>query len=169
MEQVISVETTTACRRRRFMVSAIYAFPALIGGTLLFSIAAYLFSGSKTDALAWGDAGDVSGLTKGAPQRVSFTRTVTDGWKTRNEKSDAWVILSEKQQVIAFSPLCTHLGCAYSWESDKKAFGCPCHGSLFRADGSVARGPADRPLDRFEVKLEGSRLWLGAIKKDKAV
>ena len=51
------------------------------------------------------------------------------------------------------SAVCTHLGCTVAhFQSDEK-FHCPCHGSVFAADGSVQHGPAPRALDWFEVTL----------------
>ena len=46
----------------------------------------------------------------------------------------------------AYSSRCTHLGCRIDRILDGEA-ACPCHGSRFRADGTVARGPAVRPLE----------------------
>lgn len=45
-----------------------------------------------------------------------------------------------------FSARCTHLGCRITGTSDDLLV-CPCHGSRFRPDGSVASGPAPRPLE----------------------
>lgn len=58
----------------------------------------------------------------------------------------------EKGFAVA-SAVCTHLGCTVNhFQSDEK-FHCPCHGSVFAADGSVQHGPAPRPLQWFEVTL----------------
>ena len=65
------------------------------------------------------------------------------------------------EEVVAFMPSCTHLGCGYHWDKSKDGFVCPCHDSLFAIDGSVVAGPAPRPLDRYQVRVEGKLLWLG--------
>ena len=67
--------------------------------------------------------------------------------------------------VVAFGPNCTHLGCAYHWDAGKNDFLCPCHNSVFSIDGKVVSGPAPRPLDRFETKIEGTKLLLGQLKQ----
>ena len=54
--------------------------------------------------------------------------------------------------VIAFDSMCTHNGCSVEWAETE--FACPCHGSKFNADGSVANGPAAEPLRSYEAKIE---------------
>ncbi len=49
------------------------------------------------------------------------------------------------------SAVCTHLGCTVAHFQSDHHFHCPCHGSVFAADGSVIHGPAPRPLQWFEV------------------
>ena len=59
-----------------------------------------------------------------------------------------------------FSSTCTHKGCTV----DKIADGtidCPCHGSKFNLDGSVAHGPADKPLTTENVSVQGDSIVLG--------
>lgn len=58
-------------------------------------------------------------------------------------------------KLIAVNSTCAHKGCAVDWSSASKEFVCPCHGSKFKADGSVANGPADKPLVKFTVTTEG--------------
>lgn len=55
--------------------------------------------------------------------------------------------------VSALHSSCTHLDCRFSWDSDRKFFVCPCHGSQFARDGRLLKGPAERALDRFPVSL----------------
>ena len=58
----------------------------------------------------------------------------------------------------AFSAGCTHKQCVVSQIVDR-LIRCQCHGSRFRAeDGSVAVGPAELPLPKIPVRVEGTRL-----------
>ncbi len=151
------------CSRRGLVLGAIYTIPFLIGSSLAASVGAYLFGRQATQNDGWADAGDVSTIKRGTPCQVRFERAVVDGWKIRNEESSAWIIVDEHRGVTAFSPYCTHLGCAYRWQAQKNLFSCPCHGSAFDRRGRVVAGPASRPLDRYSTKLEGNRLWLGPL------
>jgi Rieske Fe-S protein len=56
-----------------------------------------------------------------------------------------------------FSTTCPHLGCKVN-QVVNGLIQCPCHGSEFHLDGSVARGPASRPLDPRPVKVSGDSI-----------
>lgn len=152
--------------RRGFGYAVIYGLGALIGAALAIPTALYLFLPPKTrQQQSWVEAGDIDQLQPGTPQEMTFRRLHVDGWKIYSEKGTAWVVKTADGKILAFSPVCTHLGCAYHWDAGKSDFLCPCHGSEFALDGTVLAGPAPRPLDRFEIKVENARLWLGPVRQ----
>ena len=58
------------------------------------------------------------------------------------------------------SSVCPHAGCNVNKIVDG-AIVCPCHGSRFNLDGSVAKGPATEPLEARAVVVEGDSIVLG--------
>lgn len=150
--------------RRTFLTGAIYGVVSLIAGALGVPAAAYLFGKRKSSEQSrWVDAGELRRMPNGSPVEITFRRNQTDGWKIRSEKETAWIVKDSDGKLIAFSPWCTHLGCAYRWDASRGQFACPCHGSWFSKTGEVLAGPAPRPLDRYQIRLEGKRLWLGSL------
>jgi nitrite reductase/ring-hydroxylating ferredoxin subunit len=59
---------------------------------------------------------------------------------------DEVIVCRGEGEVRVFAARCTHLGCRITQVSGGLLI-CPCHGSKFRMDGSVAAGPASRPLE----------------------
>jgi menaquinol-cytochrome c reductase iron-sulfur subunit len=113
------------------------------------------------------DAGDISGLSPNEPVERAFRLNRIDGWKIASEKMAAWVVRRPGGEVVAFGPQCTHLGCAYHWEDGRNEFVCPCHNSTFGIDGKVLSGPAPRPLDRYQTRLDGNKLLIGPMVRSK--
>jgi menaquinol-cytochrome c reductase iron-sulfur subunit len=151
--------------RRRFYVGAVYGLWGIITGTLGASALAYLFiPPARRTNEEWVDAGEVAKLKPNLPVEVVFRRIRIDGWRVLSEKSSAWVTKSTEGTVTAFGPQCTHLGCAYHWDTGNEKFMCPCHSSVFSIQGEVQSGPAPRPLDRYETKIENGRLMLGRLR-----
>jgi Rieske Fe-S protein len=61
-------------------------------------------------------------------------------------------------QFKAFSATCTHEACLVTRIASGKII-CPCHGSQYNiADGSVARGPAVRPLPPKTATVTGDTI-----------
>jgi Rieske Fe-S protein len=58
-----------------------------------------------------------------------------------------------------FTSICTHTGCDVTQVADG-TIRCPCHGSRFHLDGTVARGPAPRPLPARPVTVVDGQLRL---------
>jgi cytochrome b6-f complex iron-sulfur subunit len=60
--------------------------------------------------------------------------------------------------VIALSAVCTHQGCIVDYSATTNQIECECHGSEFALDGSVVRGPANRPLKMYSATLAGTTI-----------
>jgi menaquinol-cytochrome c reductase iron-sulfur subunit len=150
---------------RRSLYSALtFGLGSLLGAALGVPAEIYLLAGPRTKKKkeTFFQASDLRQLEVGRPQRVTFERTRIDGWRTLQEKAIAWVVRSPDEKVVAYSPQCTHLGCAYHWEDETNQFVCPCHASRFSIDGRVLGGPAARPLDRYIVCVENSKVMIGS-------
>jgi Rieske Fe-S protein len=58
-----------------------------------------------------------------------------------------------------FSSKCTHAGCTVNKVADG-TIDCPCHGSKYNLDGSVANGPAQKPLEVENITVQGDSIVL---------
>jgi len=152
--------------RRDLVVGAIYGIWAVIAAALGLPALVYLFAPPNPRKEAeWTPVGDVTRLAPDSPVEMVFRRNRVDGWKISSEMETAWVVKHAGGSVVAFGPQCTHLGCAYHWDENRSEFLCPCHNSLFSVDGKMLSGPAPRPLDRYETRIEGTNLLLGRLRR----
>ena len=159
-----SPDETPGSSRRTFYLAAIYGIWGLIAAALGLPALVYLLVPPRMRRQGeWVEAGDIAQLLAGMPVEVAYRRLRVDGWKVVSEKDTAWVVKSADNQVTAFGPQCTHLGCPYHWDEGKNEFVCPCHNSVFAITGQVVSGPAPRPLDRYETRLQGTKLLLGRL------
>jgi Rieske Fe-S protein len=113
-------------------------------------------AGAPTPPAAAGSAGQQGGA--GTPLGPTSAVPVGGGTVFTNQK----VVVTQPTAGTyhAFSAVCTHQGCTVNSVSGG-TINCPCHGSKFRiADGSVANGPAKRPLPAKQVTAEGGQLRL---------
>lgn len=67
------------------------------------------------------------------------------------------VVRTSDTTFLALSRICTHEQCDTDVRNNR--FECPCHGSIFAADGSVVKGPdvsapPNTPLRRLEVTFD---------------
>jgi Rieske Fe-S protein len=71
------------------------------------------------------------------------------------------VVLTQPSPGVfnGLSAICTHQGCTVSKVVDG-TIDCPCHGSKFNLDGSVANGPAARPLPALPISVQGDSIVL---------
>jgi len=71
-----------------------------------------------------------------------------------------WLRRLADDQVIAFSSVCPHLGCAVDYRDSRSDFFCPCHTSSFNLDGHKTNEIPPRGLDVLQTRLEGKQIWL---------
>lgn len=70
------------------------------------------------------------------------------------------ILFRTKAGVFAYSAICTHEGCSVAYKSSTKKLICPCHAAQFDpfANAKVVSGPAERALDKVNVKISGT--WI---------
>ncbi|MDR3557746.1 MAG: Rieske 2Fe-2S domain-containing protein [Syntrophobacteraceae bacterium] len=76
-------------------------------------------------------------------------------------------VIREQNLIKVVSGVCTHIGCTVRWSEERNRFECPCHGSMFSANGAVTAGPAPKPLPWYEVSLAPDGRLL--VKEDQIV
>ena len=64
-----------------------------------------------------------------------------------------WVDKTSDRLFVVYAR-CTHLGCTPDWRASENKFKCPCHGSGYDSEAINFEGPAPRPMDRAEVRLD---------------
>ncbi|AXE84849.1 MULTISPECIES: Rieske (2Fe-2S) protein [unclassified Streptomyces] len=103
-----------------------------------------------------------TGTETGAPggKELASTDEIPVGGGKIFKDDEVVVTQPERGQFKAFSAICTHQRCTVGSVSDG-TINCPCHGSRFHiADGSVANGPATRPLPAERITVEGNSVRL---------
>ncbi len=159
--------------RRKFLTYMLGGTAGFLGAGLLFPMVRFavdpvLKKGGKVEFV---DVNlPVSEITE-TPRAVEFKIFRKDGWyqSEDGETMTAWVMKDPRQElgIVAFSPICKHLGCTVDWESNpqfKNEFFCPCHFGRYTKDGiNVPGTPPTAPLDKYELQVKDGRLLIGPI------
>jgi len=135
---------------------------ASVGGAAFRFLRPKLFA--ATDS--WLDVATLSELT--GPQPIS-RKVVTEnvaGWAITTEAHNVFVLPAKNHQVL--SAICPHEGCEVSWDGSSNRFSCPCHESLFAADGSRISGPARRGLDALPARVQEGKLQVQYVSKEQS-
>jgi nitrite reductase/ring-hydroxylating ferredoxin subunit/uncharacterized membrane protein len=94
---------------------------------------------------------------------------LVDGKLAGARANGAAILLARSgDQIYALADRCSHRGCALheGQLNPDQTITCPCHGSTFRLDGSIVKGPATSPQPRLDVRTSAGRIevkqWSGA-------
>ncbi|HTL06541.1 MAG TPA: Rieske (2Fe-2S) protein [Gemmatimonadales bacterium] len=102
---------------------------------------------------------DVALVDIGAPMRVDFVELASDAWVETRVLNSVWIYTEDGEHFKAYNGHCTHLGCGYIYDKDKKHFACPCHHGVFDVkSGAVLGGPPPRPLDELRVEVRDAEI-----------
>lgn len=146
--------------RRKFLEILTWSIAVVIGVVLSIPVIGYFLDPVfKRMALVWSEVGSVRDIMENEPKRLSFVSRLQEGYFSTSVERSVWVVkLAGGLRV--YSPICPHLGCEYSWSDIDRDFVCPCHASIFSIDGRVLGGPAPRPLDTLNFKIEDNTLFV---------
>jgi nitrite reductase/ring-hydroxylating ferredoxin subunit/uncharacterized membrane protein len=142
-------------RRRGRLLSgagfAIASFSAWLGGHLSFGkgigVNQTAFDSAPEE---WTAVLDAEHLSEGALTAATVDTTPV-------------LLLRRGDQVHALDDRCSHRGCAlHEGRLENDTIVCPCHGSTFRLDGSIVRGPATAPQPRFDARIVDGKLEIRA-------
>jgi Rieske Fe-S protein len=160
-------ETVT---RRRFMTGTVHgAGMAMTAAFTLPAIAFALGPIFQNDTLGWQTVGYPADFPDNnyIPVVITTSPGIGEAGKStvyiraRDPKVDK-LPASQYNRWVAITSRCSHLGCSVLWVEASERFVCPCHGSVFDAEGVRVSGPAPRPLDRFYTRLFEGLVQVGA-------
>lgn len=159
--------------RRRFLTYTLGATAGFLGAGLLFPMIRFVVDPllKKEGASNFIDVNTPISEITNTPKAIQFIVHRKDGWynKEGGETMTAWVMRDDKANILAFSPVCKHLGCTVNWNSNPSypdEFFCPCHfGRYYKNGANVPGTPPTKPLDRYETKVNNNRLLINPIIK----
>ena len=110
-------------------------------------------------------AGSAAGSAAAAPggnTLVALSKVPVGGAVAASDANGKPIIVAQPSagKVVAFSAICTHMGCTVKVAGAE--LDCPCHGSKYNAlTGAVINGPAPAPLPPVTVEISGADVVAG--------
>jgi Rieske Fe-S protein len=71
---------------------------------------------------------------------------------------------SSALSYIAFTAVCTHLGCTVQYRPDLKNIWCACHNGHYDLNGRVLSGPPPTSLTQYTVAIKGEEIFVSLAK-----
>ena len=101
----------------------------------------------------------------GTPVSVVVKSDKVDAWNRFKdiEIGTVWLRKDANGDVVAFSSICPHLGCAVDFRPGNRDFFCPCHTSSFGLDGERTNQIPPRGMDQLDVVVKpeaDNQLWI---------
>lgn len=151
--------------RRRFLTWGIYGIGAAVTLALAVPAVGYFIapvvSGNTDLQVPVGNVTDFANQT--TPKQIDLNYEYKDEFKQVSGVATVYVQATKAGAATGadfrvLSPICTHLGCLVAFDDAAKLFKCPCHGSVFKIDGTVQNPPASKPLNSYKVDVKDGKL-----------
>jgi len=138
---------------------------ALLGGGITALIGRVLGRSTTPTAKAPGAVGPTAPAPSSTPAPdivVAAASSVPVGGAvafTAADGNPAWVVHPSGDTFVAFSAVCTHLGCTVQYQQSTIEMFCPCHGGVYDArNGQVLQGPPPSPLPSIAVQVVNGQI-----------
>ncbi len=139
---------TKGLRRREFLKIFLLALGATAAGSFLYPLGRFLAPGSGS-AEARHVTLKKSEIPPGEAKELVYGGT------------PILIINRPAKGFVAFSRVCTHLGCLVDNSKADGRILCPCHGAFFDLQGNVLSGPPSKPLLPISLKVEAESVVIG--------
>lgn len=152
---------TIVLNRRSFFGALLAVGTAGMGAILAVPVLRYVLYPlyAKASKNIWTPIGDVATFSNLAkPILSSLDLKQVDGWREVDSSEAVYVTKDAQGTLAVLSSICPHMGCTVNWRDGQHDFYCPCHGSIFKADGEHVSGPSPRGMDPLPNKTEGGKL-----------
>lgn len=135
-------------------VGGIFSF--LLGAPLVGYFGSVLF---KKEAEQWARVCSLDEIGTDTPKEftVSFKRTNAP---QSYEEVRAVLVIRKGADILAFTNVCTHMGCSVRWLDWRQQILCPCHGGMYDRWGNLAGGPPAHSLPLYVSRIEGDALFV---------
>lgn len=131
--------------RRDFLTKAIGILTAAVAGFIMYPLAKYL----KQPQAAGGNVKSVIAAT--------VEEMPAGSSKIFRFGNDTAILVNDQEgKLRAFDAVCTHLDCTVQYVSGEKHLLCACHNGKYDLNGQVISGPPPRPLEQYEVIVQGT-------------
>lgn len=75
------------------------------------------------------------------------------------------LIFTADREYRALSATCTHLDCTVQYRDDLHNIWCACHNGMYDLSGRNISGPPPRPLESYEVHVQGDEIIVSRRQK----
>jgi Rieske Fe-S protein len=144
--------------RKQFLLGTVFGLAA----TVLAACTTYGKKPEEGSAPATGTVGATPGTTATGPGAAPATAIAKADVPVGSGLVADEIVVTQPSagEFKAFSSTCTHQGCTVR-DVAGGTINCPCHGSKFNLDGTVANGPATRPLEAKATTAQGDSIVVG--------